>query len=49
MWKNDRFFEERKKAFPPKNAAALLESGKVKIKGLFSPKTSKTYDGTKMM
>ena len=46
MWKNDRFFEERKKAFTPKIAAALLKHGKVKIKGLFSPKTGKTYDGT---
>ena len=45
MWKNDRFFEERKTAFSAKIAAALLKSGKVKIKGLYSPKTGKTYDG----
>ena len=25
MWKNDRFFEQRKKAFTPKIAAALLQ------------------------
>ncbi len=49
MWKNDRFFEERKKAFTPKIAAALLKHGKVKIKGLFSPKTGKTYDGTVLL
>ncbi len=49
MWKNDRFFEKRKKAFTPKIAAALLKHGKVKIKGLFSPKTSKTYDGTVLL
>ena len=49
MWKNDRFFEERKKAFTPKIAAALLKDGKVKIKGLFSPKTGKTYDGTVLL
>ena len=49
MWKNDRFFEERKKVFTPKIAAALLKHGKVKIKGLFSPKTGKTYDGTVLL
>ena len=46
MWKNDRFFEERKVAFSPKIAAALLKSGKVNVKKLYSPKTGKTYDGT---
>ena len=45
MWKNDRFFEERKTAFSPKIAAALLKSGKVNVKKLYSPKTGKTYDG----
>lgn len=49
MWKNDRFFEERKKSFTPKIAAALLKNGKVKIKSLFSPKTGKTYDGTVLL
>ncbi|MBD5161373.1 MAG: DNA topoisomerase 3 [Oscillibacter sp.] len=45
MWKNDRFFEERKTAFTPKIAAALLKNGKAKVKKLYSPKTGKTYDG----
>ncbi|MDD2965506.1 MAG: DNA topoisomerase 3 [Bacteroidales bacterium] len=45
MWKNDRFFEERKTAFTPKIAAALLKDGKVKVKKLYSTKTGKTYDG----
>ena len=49
MWKNDRFFEERKKAFTPKIAAALLKNGKVKVKGLYSAKTGKTYDGTVLL
>lgn len=49
MWKNDRFFEERKKEFTPKIAAALLKSGKVKVKGLYSVKTGKTYDGTVLL
>ena len=46
MWKNDRFFAERKVTFSPKIAAALLKSGKANVKGLYSPKTGKTYDGT---
>ena len=46
MWKNDRFFEERKTAFTPKIAAALLNGGKAKVKKLYSPKTGKTYDGS---
>ena len=49
MWKNDRFFEERKKAFTPKIAAALLKDGKAKVKGLYSVKTGKTYDGTVLL
>ena len=46
MWKNDRFFEERKVTFSPTIAAALLKDGKAKVKKLYSPKTGKTYDGT---
>ena len=49
MWKNDRFFEERKTAFTPKIAAALLKSGKTNVKKLYSPKTGKTYDGTVLL
>ena len=49
MWKNDRFFEQRKKAFTPKIAAALLKNGKAKVKGLYSEKTSKTYAATVLL
>ena len=49
MWKNDRFFEQRKKAFTPKIAAALLKDGKAKVKGLYSEKTGKTYDATALL
>ena len=49
MWKNDRFFEQRKKAFTPKIAAALLKNGKAKVKGLHSEKTGKTYDATVLL
>ena len=49
MWKNDRFFEERKVTFSPKIAAALLKDGKARVKGLYSVKTGKTYDGTVLL
>ena len=49
MWKNDRFFEQRKKAFTSKIAAALLKNGKAKVKGLYSEKTGKTYDATVLL
>jgi len=49
MWKNDRFFEQRKKAFTPKIAAALLKNGKAKVKGLYSEKIGKTYDATVLL
>ena len=49
MWKNDRFFEERKTAFTQKIAAALLADGKAKVKKLYSSKTGKTYDGTVLL
>ena len=49
MWKNDRFFEQRKKAFTPKIAAALLKNGKAKVKGLYSEKAGKTYDATVLL
>ena len=49
MWKNDRFFEQRKKAFTPKIAAALLKDGKAKVKGLYSEKTGKIYDTTVLL
>ncbi|GHU79840.1 DNA topoisomerase [Clostridia bacterium] len=46
MWKNDRFFESRKKELTKTIAAALLGGGKAKVKGLFSEKSGKTYDAT---
>ena len=49
MWRNDRFFEERKVTFSPKIAAALLKDGKAWVKGLYSVKTGKTYDGTVLL
>ena len=45
MWKNDRFFEDRKITFTPKIASALLKDKKVKVKNIYSHKAGKTYDG----
>lgn len=39
------FFEERKTDFISKLATDLLKYGKAKVKGLYSPRTGKTYDG----
>ena len=49
MWKNDKFFESRKTTFSKKIAAALLKDGKAKVKGLYSERTGKTYDGTVLL
>ena len=49
MWKNDRFFSDRKITFSEKIAADLLKHGKTKVKKLYSPKTGKTYDGTVLL
>ena len=49
MWKNDRFFENRKKQLTKPIAAALLKDGKAKVKGLHSPKTGKTFDATVLL
>jgi DNA topoisomerase-3 len=46
MWRNDRFFESKKKELTKQIAAALLKDGKASIKGLYSEKTGKTYDAT---
>src|SRR5699024_7021588 len=43
MWKNDRFFEQRKKAFTKAIAAALLKDGKVKIKGMILSRLVDTF------
>ena len=45
MWKNDRFFADRKITFTPKIASALLKDKTAKVKNIYSYKTGKTYDG----
>jgi DNA topoisomerase III len=49
MWKNDRFFESRKKVLTKPIAAALLADGKAKVKSLYSEKTGKTFDATVLL
>ena len=44
MWKNDRFFEQRKKAFTPKIAAALLRAGEIVFDGPASTITQEQID-----
>ena len=49
MWKNDKFFEQRKKTFTKQIAAALLKDGRAKVKGMYSTKTGKTFDGVVLL
>jgi len=44
MWKNDRFFTDKKKTLTPELAARLLKDGKIPVKGLHSAKTGNKYD-----
>ena len=44
MWKNDRFFTSKRKELTKPMAAALLKSGRIKVKGLFSEKKGVLYD-----
>jgi DNA topoisomerase-3 len=44
MWKNDRFFESKRKELTKQIAIALLKDGKAAVKGLYSEKSDKTYD-----
>lgn len=44
LWKNDRFFESKKKSLTKSMAKSLLSKGKVACKGLYSDTKKKTYD-----
>lgn len=46
MWKNDRFFTQKKKELTKKIAVDLLKNGKSKVNGLYSEKTGNTYDAS---
>ncbi|MGL5513929.1 MAG: DNA topoisomerase, partial [Sporomusa sp.] len=49
MWKNDRFFESRKKALTKPIATALLANGKAKVKDMYSEKKGKSFDATVLL
>ena len=46
LWRDNKFFAVKKIALTKKTAAALLKDGRVKLTGLYSEKTGKTYDAT---
>jgi DNA topoisomerase-3 len=46
MWKSDLFFSKKKKQLDAATAAALLKDGEVRMEGLHSEKTGKTYNAT---
>lgn len=46
LWRDNHFFTAKKKELTAAIAMALLKDGRVMVKGLYSPKTGKTYDAT---
>lgn len=46
LWRDNKFFSAKRIAMTKKTAAALLKDGRVKLTGLYSEKTGKTYDAT---
>ncbi len=46
LWKENKFFEAAKKKFTKEMAVALVNKGKVAVKGLYSQKSGKNYDAT---
>jgi DNA topoisomerase-3 len=49
LWKDNKFFSYKKKELTKAVAEALLKDGRVKMKGLHSEKTGKTYDAIIIM
>jgi DNA topoisomerase-3 len=49
MWRNDRFFEGKRKELTKTIATALLKDGRAKVKGLYSEKSNKTYDAVVLL
>jgi DNA topoisomerase-3 len=49
LWKDNKFFSSKGKVLTKQNVAALLKNGRVKLSGLHSEKTGKTYDATVVM
>lgn len=49
LWKENRFFSQKRKTIDRETAAALLKDGRVRLKRLWSEKKGKTYDATVVM
>ena len=49
LWKNNRFFQSKRKELDGKTAAALLKNGRVHMTGLFSERKGVLYDATVVM
>jgi DNA topoisomerase-3 len=49
LWKDNRFFKDKKKTLTREVAASLLKDGSILMKNLYSPKTQKTYDARIIM
>ena len=49
LWKNSRFFADKKKELDKKTAIALLKHGRVRMTNLFSEKKGVLYDATVVM
>lgn len=49
LWKDNKYFQAKRKELTKKVAATLLKSGKVKMTGLFSEKKGILYDATIML
>lgn len=49
LWKDNRFFTDKKKNLTREIAAILLKDGSIQMKNLYSPKTRKTYDARILM
>lgn len=46
LWRQNSFFAAKKKELTTAIASALLKEGRAFVKGLYSPKSGKTYDAT---
>lgn len=46
IWKEDKFFKDKKKKLTKKQVSELIKKGKVKMTGLYSQKKDKTYEAT---
>ena len=49
LWKENRFFENKRKTLDSAVAAALLNEGRARLKGCYSEKKGKSYDATVLL